>query len=97
MHNILPLEMKIHKPNNYIVLSPTCYTYNEKSIVTILLELCMLQAFIKLVWIAIHKNIIRSDANTLELHYFCIWTATTWFVTMEMWQTMLTHIAQNNN
>lgn len=30
MHNILPLEKKIHKPTNYIIFPPTWYLQWEK-------------------------------------------------------------------
>ena len=56
-----------------------CHIQNEfwKNPITILQELCRLQGFIKLVWMAIHKNIIRSDTNntgtTLLLYMNAKW------------------------
>ena len=48
-------------------------------------ELCGLRGFIQHARIAIHKNIMRLDANNIvALHYSCTRTAITWSVAMEI-------------
>lgn len=74
----------------------TCHTCKYVNVISVLWVLCRIQVCVKLLWIAIHNNIKRSDANnTLALNYSCAWTAITWFVAMEMWHVMATHIAQD--